>query len=59
MNWFLVVSLFSTSDVLIEEKINYKQCLESIKEFKKTYPEDKDIKTVTCEQGTIIEPEAI
>jgi hypothetical protein len=59
MNWFLVVYLFSTSDVLIEEKINYSQCLESIKQFKKTYKGDSDIKTVTCEQGTIIEPESI
>lgn len=59
MNWFLVVSLFSTSDVLIEEKNNYSQCLQSIKEFKKLYPKDKDIKNVTCEQGTIIEQEEI
>ena len=55
MGWYLVLVLYSTSDVLIKKFDDKNACekyrVAHVKEFKK----DKDIKSATCEEGAPVE----
>lgn len=54
MNWFLVISLFSTDDVLIRQFNDKSTCeiykTEHLAEFKK----DPDIKDLECAEGSVL-----
>ena len=52
--WYLIVTLFSSSDVLLGEQKNLAECVKTVENFKKQHKNDKDIKEVTCRQGTVI-----
>lgn len=51
MGWYLVLVLYSTTDLLVMQFDNKSECekyrIAHAKEFKK----DKDIKSATCEEG--------
>ena len=56
MEWFLVISMFGTDEVLIKPMQSKMDCVKVQKEFnKKVRKKIKTISDVTCEQGEIME----
>ena len=55
MGWYLVLVLYSTTDVLVKPFNNKQACeqyrVAHVTEFKK----DKDIKSASCEEGAPVE----
>lgn len=55
MKWFLAIYLFSSPDVLVREMSSKQECLKVQKELKtKTMKKIKDIESVSCEEGMIL-----
>lgn len=55
MDWFLIVYLYSTSDVLIIDHPTKESCQQYSKEFKEIYFDLKDIKSLECVEGEFID----
>lgn len=53
MEWVLIISLYSTQDVFLQEHITYKECNFALKQFKRTHKDDTDIRKVECEKAVI------
>lgn len=54
MGWYLVLVLYSTSDVLVKPFENKAACEKYRTAHSKEYKKDKNIKSATCEEGTPI-----
>ena len=57
--WVLIVSLFSTQDVFLEEHKTKKECVISLKEFKKLHKNDANVRMAECEMALIMDDEII
>lgn len=55
MGWYLVLVLFSTTDVLVKPFENKTVCEKYLKSHTKEYKKDKNIKSASCEEGAPIE----
>jgi len=55
MGWYLVLVLYSTSDVLVKPFDNKKVCETYLKAHTKEYKKDKNIKSASCEEGAPVE----
>ena len=53
MEWVLIISLYSTQDVFLQEHITQKECNIALKQFKQTHKNDNDIREVQCEKAVI------
>jgi hypothetical protein len=54
MKWILLISIFNSDDLLVKEYNTQKECVQIKKEFLKKV-KNKSIKSVSCEEGTIME----
>lgn len=59
MEWVLIISLFSTQDILMKEHSTYKECVTELKRFKKMHKNDANVRNVECEQAIIVDDEII
>ena len=59
MEWVLIISLFSTQDVLMKEHSTYKECVTELKQFKKMHKDDANIRSIECNQAFIVDGEVI
>lgn len=59
MEWILVITLFSSSDILLQEHSSRKECIKELKEFQKTHKEDTDVRSVSCEQAFVVDGEVL
>jgi hypothetical protein len=57
--WVLIVSLFSTQDVFLEEHKTKKECGIALKEFKKLHKNDANVRMAECEMALIVDDEII
>lgn len=57
--WVLIISMFSTQDVFLEEHQSKKECNIALKEFKQLHKNDTDVKKVKCELAFIVEDDII
>lgn len=55
MHWFLIIYMFSTDDLLVTEVESKKECIQLKKKFIKTLKNNKDIKSIECEEGEIMD----
>lgn len=56
MEWFLVITMFGSDELLVKRMESKKECLKVQAEFnKKVRKKIKDIRDVTCEQGAVFE----
>lgn len=55
MGWYLVLVLYSTTDVLVKPFENKKVCEKYLKSHTKEYKKDKNIKSASCEEGAPVE----
>jgi len=55
MEWFLIIYLFSTDDVLISNYRTQKSCQHFSQKIKNIYTDKKDIKFVECVKGEFID----
>ena len=55
MGWYLVLVLYSTTDVLVRPFDNKAACEKYLKSHAKEYKKDKNIKSATCEEGAPID----
>lgn len=55
MGWYLVLVLYSTTDLLVKPFENKQVCEKYLKAHTKEYKKDKNIKSATCEEGTPVE----
>ena len=53
MSWYLVLVLYSTSDVLVKPFENKGACEKYRSSHIKEYKKDKNIKSATCEEGFV------
>ncbi len=51
MGWYLVLILYSTTDLLVKPFPDKKACEKYLSAHKKEFRKDKDIKLATCEEG--------
>ena len=51
---YLVVSLFSSSDVLLSEPMTMRECALRAESFQEEHRRDKDIKKVDCRTGIVL-----
>lgn len=59
MEWVLIISLFSTDDILMKEHLTYKECVTDLKRFKKMHKNDANIRDVECEQALILDDDLV
>lgn len=53
--WFLVVYLVGSDDVLIKEMPSKQECIKTQKEFEvKVLKKIKNIEAITCEEGSVL-----
>lgn len=57
--WVLIISLFSTQDVFLEEHKTKKECITALNQFKILHKDDANVRKVECETALIIEDEII
>lgn len=59
MEWFLVISMFGSDQVLVKPMYSKIECVKNLKEFnkniKKKIADSYVIEKVTCEQGELME----
>lgn len=56
MEWFLVISMFGSDELLVKRMESKSECVKVQVEFsKKVRKKIKDIRDVTCEQGEVFE----
>jgi len=56
MEWFLVISLIGSDELLVKHMESKQECVKVQEEFsKKVQKKLKDIRDVTCEQGEMFE----
>lgn len=55
MEWFLVVYLFSSDEVLLKQFTSLSECDKEADEFIIKYSEEKDIRQVSCLEGKVLE----
>lgn len=56
MEWFLVISLIGSDELLVKHMESKQECVKVQEEFsKKVQKKLKDIRDVTCEQGELFE----
>ena len=56
MDWFLIISMLHSDELLVKRTESYKECIKLEKQFnKKIKHRHKDIDKVYCEQGEIFE----
>lgn len=56
MEWFLVISLIGSDELLVKRMESKQECVKIQKEFsRKVQGKLKDIRDVTCEQGEVFE----
>ena len=55
MEWVLLVSLFSSPDLLLQQQPSYRECIHAVKKFEREHGKDKDIKEVKCSRGIVLE----
>lgn len=54
--WFLVVYLVGSDEVLVKQMTSKQECIATQKEFeKKVLKKIKNIEAVTCEEGSVME----
>jgi hypothetical protein len=51
---YLVVALFSSSDVLLSEPMTMRECALRAESFEKEHQGDRDIKSVDCRTGIVL-----
>jgi hypothetical protein len=56
MEWFLILNLYSTDDVLIREFKTQQECEAYLSSHQAEFKKDKDIKSALCDQGAILRP---
>lgn len=55
MNWFLVVYMLGSDELLVREMSSKEECIKQQKEFKKkVLKKVKGIQDITCEEGQIM-----
>jgi hypothetical protein len=57
MEWFLVISLLASDEVLVKQVSSKTECIKLQTEFKKKMPRNvkSQIESVSCEQGSLLE----
>jgi hypothetical protein len=55
MGWYLVLVLYSTSDVLVKPFDNKAACEQYRSKHAKEYKKDKNIKSASCEEGVPVD----
>ena len=55
MGWYLVLVLYSTTDVLVRPFENKKVCEKYLSAHTKEYKKDKNIKSFSCEEGVPVD----
>jgi hypothetical protein len=57
MEWFLVISLLASDEVLVKQVSSKAECVKLQSEFKKKMPKNikNQIEYVSCEQGSVLE----
>jgi hypothetical protein len=55
MEWYLILTLFSTTDVLVREFKTESACRIYLSAHQAEYKRDKDIKSAMCGQGAILD----
>lgn len=56
MSWFLVISILNSDELLVKEMHSKQECIKVQKEFsKKVQKKIKQIETVTCEYGSVMD----
>ena len=55
MGWYLVLVLHSTTDVLVKPFSNKAECDQYRIAHTREYKKDKNIKSFSCEEGTLID----
>lgn len=59
MEWVLIISLFSTDDILMKEHSTYKECVNELKRFKRMHKNDANVRGVECEQSLVVNDEIV
>lgn len=55
--WFLVVYLIGSDEVLVKQMASKQECMTTQKEFEaKVLKKLKNIEAITCEEGSVMEP---
>lgn len=55
--WFLVVYLIGSDEVLVKQMTSKEECIKTQKEFEtKVIKKLKSIEAITCEEGSVMEP---
>lgn len=56
MDWFLVISLLNSDELLVKRMHSKEECIQAQTQFNKTARKKiKQIEDITCEQGDIFE----
>jgi hypothetical protein len=55
MEWFLVIYLFSSDEVLLKQFNTLSECDKEADEVMVKYQDEKDIRQVSCLEGKILE----
>ena len=54
MNWFLVVTLVSTGEVMVSPHFTLEACKETLLKYQWAHQRDYNIKSVECKQGMMM-----
>lgn len=55
MHWYLIISMFSTDELLVKQMNTKKECISIQKQITKTIKHNKDVRQISCEQAEIME----
>jgi hypothetical protein len=57
MEWFLVISLLASDEVLVKQVASKAECIKLQSEFKKKMPNNikGQVEYISCEQGSVLE----
>ena len=55
MEWYLILTLFSTTDVLVREFKTESACQLYLSAHQAEYKRDKDIRSTVCGQGAVLD----
>jgi hypothetical protein len=56
MEWFLILSLHSSDDVLVKKFKSKQECQVYLSSHQAEFKHDKDIKSAICDEGAILSP---
>lgn len=55
MHWYLIISMFSTDELLVKQMTSKKECTQLQRQITKVIKRNKDVKQIECQQAEMME----